>query len=136
MRILIINCVYQEGSTGKIVECLANELKKRGHRLVFLSNCKRAYMQAHDMEFGLNRFFDGFFCCEDYDFAPKSEIFERIQEEFPSSYIAVGDRRGDINLPADFRIGCLYGFGTTEELDLADVLINSIEELLTIPNID
>lgn len=117
------------------IEVLKN-LKSRGHKLVFLSNCKRAYMKAHTEEFGLDSVFDGFYCCEDYDFAPKAEIFTYIQKDFDGPYIAVGDRAGDINLPADFKIGCLYGFGTPDELSCADALINSVDELLTIPELN
>lgn len=33
MKILQLNCVYKEGSTGKIVDCIGQELRKRGHEV-------------------------------------------------------------------------------------------------------
>ena len=58
-------------------------LKEKGYRLVFLSNCSRAYMEAHRESFGLDRYFDGMYCTEDFSFIPKYEIFESIRAVFP-----------------------------------------------------
>lgn len=74
------------------------EIKSDGYRLVFLSNCKRAYMEAHREWFGLDRYFDGFYCCEDYDFIPKKDIFPHVAETFPGDYLMIGDRNSDLAL--------------------------------------
>lgn len=108
------------------------ELKKQGHRLVFLSNCRHMYMEAHRKHWNLDQWFDAFYCSEDYDFIPKEEIFPEIQKNFPGPYVVVGDRYTDLaiarvhQLPS---VGCAYGFGTKEELDCADRVIENASNL-------
>jgi phosphoglycolate phosphatase len=106
-------------------------LKEKGYRLVFLSNCSRAYMEAHRESFGLDRYFDGMYCTEDFSFIPKYEIFESINR-FPGGYLIVGDRFQDIEVAEHHpvsTVGCRYGFGFPGELDSADALIDDIREL-------
>lgn len=113
-------------------EDVLTELRSRGFRLLFLSNCKHAYMEAHRRAFRLDRFFDDYFCCEDYDFAPKYEIFSYIREKYPGRYIIIGDRFHDLEtaekhgLPS---IGCGYGYGNEDELSAADIVIPHIRLL-------
>lgn len=107
-------------------------LKEKGYRLVFLSNCSRAYMEAHRDSFGLDRYFYGMYCTEDFGFIPKYEIFESIRSIFPGGYLIVGDRFQDIEVAEHHpvrTVGCRYGFGFPGELDSADVLIDDIREL-------
>lgn len=107
-------------------------LKGRGFQLVFLSNCKRPYMEAHRRAFGLNRYFDGFYCCQDYGFAPKTEIFSHIAKQFPGPYCVIGDRASDLEvgtahgLPS---IACAYGFGTPAEWKAATLTAQAVTEL-------
>lgn len=114
---------------------LLTNLKQRGYQLVFLSNCKHDYMEAHRTAFGLDRWFDGFFCCEDYGFAPKEDIFPSISAGYPGDYLMVGDRASDLKVAKTHGfafIGCDYGFGTQEELCGADWLVDSVDEILQI----
>ncbi|MBQ9461121.1 MAG: HAD family hydrolase [Clostridia bacterium] len=111
-----------------IIEVLS-ELKSRGCRLMILSNCRRSYMDAHRRASGLDRFFEDYFCAEEYGFIPKHEIFLHIKKKYPGcTFIMTGDRASDIevgrrnSLPA---IGCLYGFAAPGELDQADMLASS-----------
>ncbi len=107
-------------------------LKAQGHRLVFLSNCRTPYMLAHQQAFLLSRWFDGFFCAEDYGWQPKTEIFSVIRQQFPAPYVVIGDRYKDMevatahDLPS---IGCAYGYGTAEELAAASVIIRHPSEI-------
>lgn len=107
-------------------------LKQQGYHMVILSNCEtdqgRQYFEAFQME----RFFDKWYDCETYDFAPKSEIIKEIQKDYEKEieqYIVIGDRDSDreaalsINCPF---IGCLYGFAKKGELDDSDALIENI----------
>lgn len=107
-------------------------LKEQGFRLVFLSNCKEAYMEAHRACFGLDAYFDAFYCCETYRFIPKGEIIPEIMREHPGRYLAAGDRGSDYEAARQNQIpfiGCTYGFGTAEELICADRLANDVSEL-------
>lgn len=107
-------------------------LKKQGFRLIFLSNCKRAYMEAHKKQFGLSAYFDGFFCAEDYGWRPKTEIFPAIREAFGGDFLVVGDRFHDMELAQKYQlgaIGCTYGYGTREELLDAWALAGDVGEL-------
>ena len=104
-----------------------------GFNLVFLSNCKVDYRDAVRRAFGLDRWFEDYFAAEAYGFLPKAEIFTRyVQTAYPGRYVFVGDHYKDIEaafatgMPS---IGCLYGFGTQEELANATALAASPAEI-------
>lgn len=109
-----------------------NTLHVKGYQLVFLSNCKRAYMEAHKKVFQLDRYFHGFFCCQDYGFAPKTEIFRHIAAAFQGDYCVIGDRASDLAVGTEHSfpsIGCSYGFGTAEELSEASYIAQSVTDI-------
>ena len=113
------------------LDCL-KELKEAGYTLIFLSNCRRAYMEAHIGSFGLDRYFSGFYCTQDFDFRPKYEIFETIRKDFDGGFAVIGDRFHDMELASRhklFSIGCAYGYGTPEELKEADVIVEDVREI-------
>lgn len=108
-------------------------LKAMNYRLVILSNCRHAYMEAHRKALGLDRWFTDYFCAEDYGFIPKEDIFPILRQRCPDdSYLMIGDRSSDFRvgtingLPT---IGCAYGFGTEEELAVCDFVIQTPPEL-------
>lgn len=120
-----------------------DELLDKGYRMVILSNCYHAYLEAHRDCFGLDKWFDGFYCSEDYGFRPKESIFQDIVARYPGeSFMIIGDRASDFkvgevhDIPV---IGCAYGFGTEDELKLCDAaaadpaaltaLINSLQTM-------
>ena len=110
------------------------ELKGEGHRLVFLSNCTLAYMEAHQEAFGLEGFFEAFYPGEAWGFRPKHEIFPSIRERFGTeeTYLMIGDRHHDMDVGVVhgiFRVGCLYGYGPMEELHGADRLVRDVREI-------
>ena len=121
-----------EGALYDGAEKTLTELKRRGYTLIFLSNCRFHYLERHKRVFGLDRFFDHFYCCEAYDFIPKYEIFQKIASLHEGSFIIIGDRFHDIEtavvngLPS---IGCGYGFGSREELSAADLIVDSISDI-------
>jgi phosphoglycolate phosphatase len=111
---------------------ILERLKNKGYHMVFLSNCKYAYMTAHKSYFRLNRWFDGFYCCEDFAFAPKEDIFLSIQEAFPGNYAVIGDRASDLKIAEVHHlpfIGCTYGFGAPGELAGADLLARDVRAI-------
>ena len=108
-------------------------MKKAGHTLLFLSNCKTAYLEAHREHFHLDRWFSGFFCTEQFGWQPKTAVFPAIRERFPGEYVVIGDRFHDMAIAEAYvlkAVGCLYGYGSVEELRVATVLISGIEELV------
>lgn len=107
-------------------------LKQQGFRMVFLSNCKHAYMDAHRKWFHLDRWFTGYYCCQDYDFIPKEQIFLDIQKDFPGKYVVIGDRESDLEVAKVHglvSIGCAYGFGTAEELKMASLIVDNVSQI-------
>ena len=107
-------------------------LKQKGYHLVFLSNCKLYYRDAHKKTFQLERYFEDMVCSEEHSFIPKYEILGRIKHNYPGELVMIGDRAQDIeagvknNIPT---IGCTYGFAVEGELKDSDMLINDITEL-------
>ncbi len=114
-------------------EKVLSELKSKGYTLIFLSNCREIYQQRHTKNFGLNRFFDCFYPAETYNFIPKYEIFRQfIKSSHQGDFIVIGDRFHDIETAVKNNlksVGCAYGYGNSDELKNADIIINSISEL-------
>ncbi len=105
---------------------------KEDYELVFFSNCDQSYADTHRKAFGLDRWFSRYYCTGNYGWAQKEQVFAEQIYEPGRHYIAVGDRIKDMNLAAGCglkSVGCLYGFGSAEELAPADVLIRDIREL-------
>jgi len=107
-------------------------LKQKGFRLIFLSNCRKSYLKAHNDSFHLDKWFDYMYCAEEFGFIPKHKIFGCIKPKHDGNFIVIGDRFHDMQL-ADknnlLSIGCAYGYGSPEELKSADIIINSVKEL-------
>ena len=114
-------------------EHVLQALKDKGYNLIFLSNCKRAYMEAHIRQFQLDRFFLAFYCSEDFGFIPKHEIFHTIQSDISGDFIIIGDRFQDMDIAKAHNlqsVGCLYGYGTLVELKTATLLIEKLSDIL------
>ena len=107
-------------------------LKQNSYPMIVLSNCKIGYREAHWEEFGMERWFDRFYDCESYGFAPKTQIIKEILPEYDAPFVVIGDREKDLACAraagAAF-VGCLYGYGSRKELFGADALIMDIREL-------
>ena len=120
------------GSLYEGVPPMLDEVKAAGHTLVLLSNCASQYKEAARAAYGLDRWFSAYYSAEEHNWLSKERMFELIRQRFPGPYIAVGDRYKDIAL-ADAHemscIGCLYGFGTPEELAPATCLADSPAEI-------
>lgn len=112
------------------------QLKAQGHCLLILSNCRVAYMDAHRQAEGLDDYFTDYFCAEQYNFIPKEQIFPLLAARYPDEhYCMVGDRSSDIQVGIVHHIptiGCLYGFGSAEELSHADYTVHTPAEILSV----
>lgn len=107
-------------------------LKGKGYTLIFLSNCRKRYQLNHTEIFGLDQYFDYFYCAEEFDFIPKYEIFSKIKSNHCGDYIMIGDRFHDMEVGSHNgikSIGCAYGYGSPEELSTADAIVNDITEI-------
>lgn len=109
-----------------------DSLRDRGYRLLLLSNCPVSYLEAHAAFFHLERYFHGLFCGEQFGYRPKHEICRELQARYGGGFLAVGDRRQDMDIARRNGlpfIGCAYGYAAPGELDGADRLIESPSEL-------
>lgn len=121
-----------EGALFDGVPEMFAKLKEKDCNLIFLSNCRIHYMERHKRVFGLDRFFDAFYCCEEFDFIPKYEIFNTIKSQHEGEFIVIGDRFHDIETAVKHNlksIGCGYGYGSAEELSVANIIVNSPSEI-------
>lgn len=112
----------------ELLERLCND----GHKLIILSNCKIAYLDAHREVFELDRWFMDYYPAQQYDFIPKEEILKIIMSKYPGNYYMVGDRSNDIGagIKCEVKtIGCEYGFGDRMELSNADYLVKDVKSI-------
>lgn len=113
-------------------EQILTTLKSQGYSMVILSNSKKITGETHFKEFNMGRFFDKWYDCESFHWAPKTDIIKILANDYPGELIVIGDRRSDYEAAAVIKarfIGCLYGYGSREELKNADCLIQNIAEL-------
>ena len=121
-----------EGALYPNAEDVLAELKEQGHILIILSNCRVKYMERHSRVFRLDRFFDYFYCCEEFDFIPKYQIFRLFSLQHKGRFIVIGDRFHDIETAEKNglkSIGCGYGYGEKGELSAADIIVGDITEI-------
>lgn len=129
----MVELVYNKSAAlyDGVIELL-DMLKATGHKLLILSNCKVAYLDAHRKVFELDKWFTDYYPAQKYNFISKEEILKQAMEEYPGEFTMVGDRFLDIQagmLCGVTTIGCLYGFGSVQELSEADYLVASVREL-------
>lgn len=121
-----------EGALFKYADDVLSELRNNDYNLIFLSNCRVHYMERHKRVFGLDRFFSYFYCCEDFNFIPKYEIFRKIKPAHDGDFIVIGDRFHDIETATKNNlrsIGCGYGYGSPEELEKSDIIVDDIRKI-------
>ena len=106
------------------------------HDLILFSNAGTVYFRAIIAGHRLDRYFANTLCLEeavDRGVATNKTGMVRALVDDPSRAVVVGDRAGDIEAgrTAGARtVGCLHGFGTPEELQAADWLVDGLPELL------
>ncbi len=111
-------------------------LKDKGYHLVFISNCKHYYLEAHQQQFNLDHYFDLLVCSETFpDIQDKDQVLARIKPQLKPPMVIVGDRHHDMQAGRHNNIktiGCTYGYGSADELAQADMLIDDITQLKAI----
>lgn len=108
-------------------------LKDKGYKLIFISNCKDYYLNAHKTLFNLDRYFDIMVCSETFEgIQDKHEVLAKILPEVPKEAVIIGDRHHDMQAGKHnhiHTIGARYGFGNPEELKDATMQIDDINVL-------
>lgn len=111
---------------------MLQQVKDAGHTLIFLSNCRDAYLEAVRRAFGFDEWFSHYYTSEQFGGIPKERIFDTIREEVPGPYVVVGDRDKDLAIAEEHGlpcIGCLYGYAAPGELDGATALAHDPLEI-------
>ncbi|QJC53035.1 HAD hydrolase-like protein [Paenibacillus albicereus] len=137
---LLLQFELEELAAGKgmlyegVAETLS-ELRARGIRLFVASNGLQPYVEAIVRHKGLEPLFDGLYTAGGRGTATKAELVRLLLEEHGVARAwMVGDRSSDVD--AGKRnglavVGCDYAdFGSSSELDGADVRIRRFGELL------
>lgn len=120
---------------------LLSGLKKAGAKIYIVTNKRHAPTRKLAAKFGWDRIFDGIWSYDTYEEKyAKSDLMARLLKELsvdPADAAMVGDTAGDVNTGkanAMMTIGVAYGYGTREELEGADVVCQSVRELIDFVN--
>jgi len=131
---LMIDLISQGwGRLYEGIEQVFDNLICKGYKLIILSNCKTAYLEAHRKYRALDRWFSKYYASQEYDYLPKTDILRLIIEDNPGEYIMIGDRAKDIEAGKNNgikTIGCNYGYGTKEELQHSDIIVDKPEDII------
>lgn len=106
-------------------------LRSEGYHMVILSNCEKKLADFYWKHFKMEKWFDRFYDCESFGFAPKTEIIKVILKEYGNG-IMIGDRYTDFDCARSAGIpflACGYGFAAKGELDGADEVAESPREI-------
>ncbi len=143
------------------VEQLLDKLKADEYELLVLSNCGNAYARSHWDCFRMDRWFTAFFASETWHDIPKAGILQEIVSDYEGALrktpvkcgetaeareachpsrscvirAVVGDRASDLAAAQAVGVpffGCLYGYGSPEELANATALAASPQELYSL----
>lgn len=111
------------------------ELQERGVRLFVASNGLEHYVKEVANAHGIASLFEGIYSAGEYQTASKVDLVRLLLDQHGvSSAWMIGDRSSDVEAGKENGqtvIGCAYaGFGQGQELEGADRLIASFDELI------
>ena len=127
-----------ESKQGKLYEGVLETLealKKRGYKLLLVSNASNEYFNACVENLGYKKFLDGWYCVGTSGKNKNEILQDAMRKHGFKNGVMVGDRISDVNAGKtnDLKtIGVSYGYGTETELKDADVIIANPLELLHI----
>lgn len=112
------------------------ELHLTGHRLTTASNCGVDYLNAVLDSQSIRKFFTEPLCLGSVNGVKKADILTAHFQRFPKdNAVMIGDRLSDVEAAQEHgitSIGCCFGFGNDDELRMADHLIYSLTDLLSL----
>jgi phosphoglycolate phosphatase len=116
-------------------------LHRRGFRLFVASNGLEGYVKSVIAATGLDSLFEALYSAGEYQTQTKVDLVGMLLEEFElQSAWMVGDRSSDVEAGKEnnlFVVGCSYAdFGSSSELDEADIVIHKFADLLKLTEID
>lgn len=111
------------------------QLKERGIRLFVASNGLEDYVKEVLIAFGISELFEGIYSAGEYQTSSKVDLVRILKERHQITEAwMVGDRSSDVEAGKENGfdvIGCNYAnFGDSSELVHADILIESIPQLI------
>ncbi len=113
-------------------EAMLDALMAQGVSMVILSNCEKSLADFYWNHFRMEKWFDKFYECESYNFAPKTEIIKIVLEEYKNTGIMIGDRYTDFDCARAAQIpflACGFGFAAEGELDGADAVADTVGDI-------
>ncbi len=123
-----------EGEFFPTVETTLYKLINLGAMLVLASSSPYDYFYPVVEKFQLSRFFQSVLCLGERPGQTKAHMIREMQERYhPANTVMVGDRYVDIDAGKEcgcFTVGCAYGFGLPDEMEGADAVIDSFDQLL------
>lgn len=125
--------VAERGRLYPGIEVLLVALRASGRRLVLVTNGGERYIGAVHRRVGYDRLLDGVYHFGKNGHATKGEMIRAAMREHDrGAAVMVGDRDSDLRGARAAGIpflGCLYGYGTREELAGADLLVGDVAGL-------
>lgn len=128
-----------EDGQGKLyphVEATLHALHQRGVHLYTASNGEQRYVETVIATQGLTPLFAKLYCAGAYKTEDKADLVKLLLDDLGHrNAVMVGDRQSDIRAGRAnglFTIGCQFGFAKPHELDGADRLIDSFDQLLKV----
>ncbi len=112
---------------------LLRDLRQAGRRTALVTNAGELYLGAVYQRVGYSGLLDGVYHYGKNGWTAKGEMIRSAMRDFgESSCVMVGDRASDLEGARQAgvpMIGCVYGYGTLEELAGADALAADIPAL-------
>jgi len=115
------------------IAALLADLRAAGRKLALVTNAGEVYCGAVSRRMGYDRLLDGIYHYGKDGRTRKSEMIEAARRDFGAgAAVMVGDRASDLEGARGAGVpfvGCLFGYGSAEELSGAEVLVRSVGEL-------
>ncbi|MBL0389448.1 HAD family hydrolase [Tumebacillus sp. ITR2] len=125
------------GALYPAVKKTLHTLREAGVKLFTASNGEMRYVETVIETQGLTPLFDKLYCAGAYKTEKKEELVALLLDEQhlnEKNTVMVGDRKSDITAGKKnflLTVGCDFGFANEHELDDADEIITSFDQLLT-----
>jgi phosphoglycolate phosphatase len=125
--------VLERGRLFDGIEPMLLALRAADRRVVLVTNAGERYLGAVHRRVGYDRLLDGVYHFGKNGHTTKGEMIRAaMRDHNRSDAIMVGDRESDLRGARDAGVpflGCLYGYGTREELAGADLLVPDVPEM-------